>query len=64
MNEQNILKESLRQFGLNPIEWQLQKQKRNHYLICNKQNANFTFKGVTNVKQNKMNWKLITLESI
>lgn len=55
--------DSLNKFGLNPFEWDLVKAKCSEYLIVNKKDRNFCFRGVTQTKSSKR-WQAIQLVSL
>lgn len=60
---QNLQKE-LQNFGLDPREWTLIKERSHTYKIANTKDSGFTFKGQTKLSQKKLTWDFIHLSSI
>lgn len=55
---------SLRQFGLNPLEWDIHRIQGSQYLISHKFDAGFEFEGQVEYRNLKPRWKFIRLASI
>ena len=59
-----ILKSQLSQFGLNPNDWSIVKQKENRYQITARNDKSFSFTGITKQKLGKKVWQKIELISL
>lgn len=68
MNHLNLnglkLNAELKQFGLNPSEWSLQRIQSLTYLIQNKFDKNFTLWGQIEFKKQKPQWKSVEVFSL
>jgi hypothetical protein len=61
MNHLNL---SLRQFGLNPFEWSIQRLQGSHYLITHRELKDFEFEGEVEYRNLRPRWKFIRLWTI
>lgn len=59
-----MLNLSLRQFGLNPMEWDIRRLQGSQYLISHKYDAGFELEGQVEYRAKKPRWKFIRLWSI
>lgn len=59
-----FLQGQLTQFGLNPSDWSLVRQAKNRYYIQAKEDKNFTFAGLTKIKNGKLSWQKLELISL
>ena len=69
MNMQNNknffeLKSQLKEFGLNPTEWKLNRNGKKEFLIISNLDSDFIFKGTTQKKLKKMEWRGLQLVSL
>ena len=55
---------SLRHFGLNPLEWDIQRLQGSSYLISHKYDQGFEFRGQVEYRHKQPRWKFIRLWSI
>lgn len=63
--ESNLkLTNELKNFGLDPRDWTLIKQRTGLYRIANKKDESFTLKGQTKLTEQKLTWDFIHLSSI
>lgn len=60
----NHLSLSLRNFGLNPMEWDIQRLQGSQYLIKHKFDEGFEFQGQIEYRDKKPRWKFLKLWSI
>ena len=58
------LTNELKNFGLDPRDWTLIKQKTGTYRIANKKDESFSLKGQTKLTEQKLTWDFIHLNSI
>lgn len=55
------LQKDLANFGLNPIDWEIHREKGAHYKIQNKHEKSFTFKGRA---EKACKWQSLSLLSL
>lgn len=61
---QNKLQAELKRFGLNPSEWSLQRIQSLTYLVQNRLDRSFTFRGHLEFRQQKPQWKSLEVLSL
>ena len=64
LDSQIQLQSDLKNFGLNPTDWKILKDKSRDYKIQSKQDRNFVFKGRAQKKGARIKWQQIELISI
>lgn len=60
----NQLSLSLRQFGLNPLEWDIHRLQGSQYLVSHKYDVGFEFRGQVEYRNLRPRWKFLRLWSI
>ncbi len=58
------LKYQLKQFGLNPEEWEVSPSNGNQFLILNQSDSNFQFFGKASDDSKSLKWQSIQLYKI
>ena len=58
------LQDQLKNFGLNPSEWSLEKIQALHFMIVNKSDENFALRGRLEYRDKTAFWKSLEVVSL
>ena len=62
--ENQILAQDLRQFGLDPRDWKLIRENSGHYRIESVKERNFVFTGQVRKQGDELRWQELSLSEI